>query len=192
MIILSWNMRGLNSPQKQFALKQQFSNTRIDILLIQEVKMTMANLDSISGYIWPGAKYCYSEAEGASGGVATFWNPSVGKENFIHNSKYYLITEHKKDEGTWNVISMYAPNLRQGRCWLWEELSNFLSHSRKSFCMGNFNSPLYPSEQAGRAMDFTDSMKDLAEFINKNDLMDLEMRGVKFTWSTNRKGVDLI
>ena len=68
--------------------------------MIQEVKMTMANLDSIVGYIWPRAKYCYSEAEGASRGVATFWNPTFGKGNSIHSSKYYLITEHKKDEET--------------------------------------------------------------------------------------------
>lgn len=58
--------------------------------------------------------------------------------------------------------------------------------------MGDFNSPLYPSEKARGVVDFTNSMKDLAEFINKNDLMDMEIHGVKFTCSFNRKGVDLI
>ena len=58
--------------------------------------------------------------------------------------------------------------------------------------MGDFNSPLYPFEKDGGAVDFTKSMKDLAKFINKNDLMDMKMCGVKFTWSNNRKGVDLI
>ncbi len=41
-------------------------------------------------------------------------------------------------------------------------------------------------------MDFTNSIKDLVGFINKNDLMDMEMHGVKFTWSNNRKWVELI
>ena len=58
--------------------------------------------------------------------------------------------------------------------------------------MGNFNSPLYPLENIGGMIDFTDCMKDLANFINNNDLLDMEMCGVKFTWSNNRKGVDLI
>ena len=40
-------------------------------------------------------------------------------------------------------------------------------------------------------IDFNDSMKDLADFINNNDLLDMEMDGVKFTWSNNKKGVDL-
>ena len=58
--------------------------------------------------------------------------------------------------------------------------------------MGAFNLPLYPSEKVGGMIDFNDSMKDLANFINNNDLMDMDMHGVKFTWSNNRKGVDLI
>jgi len=41
-------------------------------------------------------------------------------------------------------------------------------------------------------VDFTDSMKDLNEFISKDDLIDIEMHGVRFTWLNNRKGFDLI
>jgi hypothetical protein len=47
-------------------------------------------------------------------------------------------------------------------------------------------------KKVGGMDDFNDSMKDLVEFINKNDLMDMDMCGVKFTWSNNRKGIDLI
>ena len=60
-----------------------------------------------------------------------------------------------------------------------EELFNFMSHYKPTFCMGYFNSPLYPSNKSKGIVDFTDSMKDLDEFINKNDLMDMEMCGVK-------------
>ena len=52
--------------------------------MIHEVKMTMSNLQGIASYVWLGANFCYSEAKGASGGVATFWNPSASKESFIH------------------------------------------------------------------------------------------------------------
>ena len=46
--------------------------------------MTMSNLKSICSFIWLGANFCYSEVEGALGGVATFWNPSAGKGRLIH------------------------------------------------------------------------------------------------------------
>ena len=124
--------------------------------------------------------------------VATFWNPSVGKGILIHCSRYYLITEHKKGDKIWNIVNVYAPNTRNDRHSLWEELSIFLSQNKNTFCMGDFNSPLYPSKKIGGMIDFNDSMKDLADFINDNDLLDMEMDGAKFTWSNNRKGVDLI
>ena len=57
--------------------------------------------------------------------------------------------------------------------------------------MGDFNSPLYPLEKIGGMIDFNDSMKNLANFINNNNLLDIEMDGVKCTWSINKKGVDL-
>ena len=60
--------------------------------------MNMSNLECIASYIFLGANFCYNEAEGVSGGVATFWNPRVGKGSLIHFSRNYLITEHKKDD----------------------------------------------------------------------------------------------
>ena len=58
--------------------------------------------------------------------------------------------------------------------------------------MGDFNSPLYPSKKIGGMIELNNSMKDLANFINNNDLLDMEMHGVKFIWSNNMKGIDLI
>lgn len=60
--------------------------------------MTMSNLEFIASYIWLGANFFYSEVERALEGVATFWNPNAGKGSFIHYYKYYLITEHRKDD----------------------------------------------------------------------------------------------
>lgn len=91
------------------------------------------------------------------------------------------------DGDIWNVINVIAPHLRQGRCQLWEELTNFLLHSRNSFCMGNFSSPLYPSEKFRGVMHFIDSMNDLENFINTNYLIDLKLRGVYLKWSNDRK-----
>lgn len=154
--------------------------------------MTMINFKNIASYVWPGAYFCYSEVEGAFRGVATLWNLVAGNGSLICSSKFYLITKHRMGDKVWNFFNVYAPNTRNGRYNLWEELSIFLSQNRNTFCMGDFNSLLYPSEKVGGMIDFNDSMKDLANFINNNYLMDMEMHGVKFTWSNNRKGVDLI
>ena len=76
MKFLSWNMRGLNNPQKQYALKQIISQEKIDCVLIQETKMSSASFDKIASYIWLGAGYLHRDSDGASGGIATMWNSS--------------------------------------------------------------------------------------------------------------------
>ena len=110
----------------------------------------------------------------------------------MYSSKFYLITEHRIGDKKWNIVNVYALNTRNGRHILWEDLSVFLSQNKNTFCMGDFNSPLYPSEKIRGMIDFNDSMMDLVSLINNNDLLDMEMDGVKFTWSNNRKGIDLI
>lgn len=87
-----------------------------------------------------------------------------------------------------NIINVYAPNMRNSRYSLWEELLVFISQNKNTFCMRDFNSPLYPLEKIRGMIDFTNSMKYLANFINDDDILDMEMHGVKFTWSNNRNG----
>ena len=111
--------------------------------------MTIINLKNIVSYIWPGVRFCYSEVKGVSRGVATFWNLVAGNCSLIYSSKFYLITEHRMGDKTWNILNVYAPNTRNGRHNLWEELSIFLSQNKNTFCMGDFNFPLYPSEKIG-------------------------------------------
>lgn len=57
---------------------------------------------------------------------------------------------------------------------------------------GDFNTPLYPSEKLGGLTNYNDSMLDFADFIRKNDLLDLDLQGNPFTWSNNIKGSNLI
>ena len=90
MKFLSWNVRGLNNPQKQYALKQIIFQEKIDYMLIQ--KMSCASFDKIAGYIWPGAGYLHMDADGASGGIATMWNLNSMKGYEVWKDKNSLLT----------------------------------------------------------------------------------------------------
>ena len=43
---------------------------KLDILLIQEVKMSLKNLITLATNVWPGVEFLYSEASGAFGGIS--------------------------------------------------------------------------------------------------------------------------
>lgn len=45
--ILSWNMRGLNSPARQDSVHSLVEKNRVDIVCIQETKMAQISLQTI-------------------------------------------------------------------------------------------------------------------------------------------------
>ncbi|XP_059066199.1 uncharacterized protein LOC131857544 [Cryptomeria japonica] len=58
--------------------------------------------------------------------------------------------------------------------------------------MGDFNTPLTEAEKFGGSKIQIDSKLDLANFINGQGLVELDLSGASFTWSNRRVGTDLI
>ena len=92
MKLLSWNIRGLNNPQKQYAIKLLIVQEKLDCVLIQETKMSSSSFDKIANYIWPGAGYIHRSLDGASGGIATMWNLNSMKGYEIWKDKNFVAT----------------------------------------------------------------------------------------------------
>lgn len=122
MKVMSWNVRGLNKSHKQLALKNYVLEHKIDVLLLQETKMKKANFDNIAKYLWLGATYSYSDADGASGGLVVLWNPLRfnGSELFYYWCSVGVYFAYPGD--SWLLINVYAPNQRNARNSLWQVL----------------------------------------------------------------------
>lgn len=93
-----------------------------------------------------------------------------------------------------NLINIYAPNSSRDRLQLWEDLNDAIKNRKDDHWMlgGNFNSPLLPSEKSGGLDDYTNSMMELAGFLNFVGLIDIPLQGSKFTWSNRRNGNQMI
>ena len=69
MNVITWNVRGLNAPNKQRLLKHCISNTKIDIFLFQEDKLSSLEMGKLSRSLgWREVRD--SLAKGALGGLA--------------------------------------------------------------------------------------------------------------------------
>lgn len=117
MKILSWNIRGLNSPYKQFLIKLCISDNKVDILLLQETKMKKEVFEKDVLKIWPNANYFLSYVEGASGGIATLWNPLEfkGSLGFFGKSNLMASLEDQSSLEKWNLFNIYAPNFSRDK-----------------------------------------------------------------------------
>ncbi|XP_057823669.1 uncharacterized protein LOC131035913 [Cryptomeria japonica] len=136
---------------------------------------------AIAGKLWPGADYLYVDALGASGGIATLWNPMKIKGKLFASSQYFLAVSLHYGDLCWQMFNIYAPNSRARRRNLWEEISKITMTNQKDKMMlaGDFNAPLYSSEKCGGLEDFSDSMSDLATFINASNLVDIDLQEEK-------------
>ena len=53
MIVLSWNVRGLNSIPRQKVVRRLIESQSPDVVFIQETKLSLDGLAKCAAYIWP-------------------------------------------------------------------------------------------------------------------------------------------
>lgn len=194
MKIISWNIRGLNSPHKHNLVKNMIRDKNPDIFLIQETKMAKDKVESLNMFKNGGVSG--GSSEGASGGIVTFWNKNnVEGEVLIQENNLVCIRfKHINNCTTWVLTNVYAPNTKTGRSEMWRYLTRLRSRFAEDswIIMGDFNTPLKKNEKKGGSQANLDSRLDLMDFINNNAIHDLELQGVKYTWTNRRSGENLI
>lgn len=182
MKVLSWNMRGLNNPQKQYALKNCIFHNKIEVLLLQEVKMNDAPFSLITGKIWPGAEFFISDASGASSGLAAMWDPSEFYGSLITTSANFIFSRLSCTLDSWFLINVYVPKIRMGKLIMWNNITALLQNDHNTHWMivGGFNSFLFPSRKLGGLLVYSDIISDLVDFIGRNGLLDVDLIGQRF------------
>ena len=76
MIVLSWNVRGLNNIPRQKVIRRLIDSQLPNVVVfIQETKLTVDGLANCASRIWPQGNWQGVGARNSSGGVACFWNP---------------------------------------------------------------------------------------------------------------------
>lgn len=125
MNCVSWNIRGLECPDRKFIIKDFIkSQTNIDMIMLQEIKSTGFNLESNLNFIWRDAiKFSTNHPQGR-GGVAILLSPKWGPKIKIFgfspcNRAIWLIFNHNDME--FGVCSVYAANdyMERSSFWTW-------------------------------------------------------------------------
>lgn len=143
MKIVSWNVRGINSPNKRAQIKQQINSCGSDIVLLQEMKLSKGNYEHIISK-WSYWKSCQFEAQGASRGLLTLWNPKYVQLESISNTSKWKLFRVTHFDLTFLLVNVYAPNSTTRKNMLWEELDLTFEQSgdEKFVFVGDFNAIL--------------------------------------------------
>eukprot|EP00253_Pinus_taeda_P021378 PITA_21378 len=196
MKLISWNIRGLNSPKKGRLLKNMLMQEKPNILFVQETKCNMTFLAKIVVKVWPGGQISTADARGASGGLAILWDSRIIQLNNIHANKHFIqATFHLLGTNTHgHITNVYFPQDPQLKAEVLDHLTALNSNRQYPLWIagGDFNMITRTEEkQGGRDIGIRDGQL-LKDFVRSNWLIDLPSNNGIFTWTNKREGIHQI
>lgn len=190
MNILSWNCRGVAAAATLRELKSICRASQPAILFLLETRAHKERIDRVKRSLKFNHVFCV-EASGLAGGLAIFWSAKVDIQicsaslNVIHT----VVLDKEKND-TFDCSFIYGHPIARQRRNLWGAVSAFQLNPDRSWCaVGDFNEVLFQHEKEGLRPQNQRGMEDFRNFLNSTGLMDLELKGSKFTWVSNpRRG----
>ncbi|GMJ12298.1 hypothetical protein HRI_004899000 [Hibiscus trionum] len=185
LAILSWNVRGLGRPEKSRAVTTVVRKSKAQMVFLQETKLDAGKTRLYERL--KGNKYGNLECvgvDGAAGGMAILWEPNFFNLDTKSSSSRYiaLVGSLVQNRVQIGFINVYAPNDQHERKNFWLQLEGLIESLDVPVIVGgDFNAVKSVEEKWGATASST-SMGDFNSFIDRCNLMDLNMEDGIFTW----------
>jgi len=192
MKLISWNVRGLNSPSKHRMLKNLIQQEKPTLVFLQETKSNSVVIERILNKVWFRSCSVSVDASGASGGLAILWNPQILNLQDFHAS-HFLIQATFHLIGTnihGHLSNVYFPQNIQQKLYLLDTLTTL--NSKRQFPLwiggGDFNIITASEEKTGGRSKLDSDNSGFKDFIQRNQLMDMQTSNGIYTWTNKRRG----
>ncbi|XP_077234220.1 uncharacterized protein LOC143876406 [Tasmannia lanceolata] len=138
--------------------------------------------------------FAFVASKGASGGILVAWDTVLWASSDVWRGVFSLSVAFCKcnDQSEWLFTGVYGPLSASDKCSFWEELNQRRGLCSAPWCIGgDFNEVLDSRDRIG-GQRITVGMRNFADFIANNELVDLPLGGASFTWArgTNRSRLD--
>ena len=184
--ILSWNVRGMNAPNKQEDIYLFLQMHKVGMIGFLETKVQYQNIDTVMNRVCPHWQWIHNATGEERGRIIICWHPRKYRvmvhsisDQLIHGEATHLPT------GKCFLISfIYGRNLVEQRLPLWECLRNMSNSINDPWCvMGDFNSILNQEDRIGGTIVTEGETKDFAESIHYCGLQEFNFEGAYYTWN---------
>ena len=187
---MCWNVRGVNSDKKWNAIRDRISESFCDIICLQETKRENFDLMFIRNFCHPSFdKFVFHPSLGASGGTIIIWKSVVFQGQLVFQNDYALSVEFTSlhNNAVWVLTNIYAPCTHEGKREFLDWFKNIQMPDHVDWLiLGDFNlcrSPADRNQPGGNHLD----MYLFNEAINSLGLVDLPLKGRRFTWSNMQR-----
>lgn len=196
MKLISWNVRGLNSPSKHRMIKNMIQQEKPSLFFLQETKCDNTALERILNRLWLGSSSLSVDASGAFGGLAILWDLQVltlqdfHAAHFLIQASFHLIG--KNIHG--HLSNVYFPQNLQQKLDLLDTLTtlNFNIQLPLWIGGGNFNIIMALEEKNNIIPRIDRDNSGFKDFMKSNHLMDIQTSNGVYTWTNKRRGTQHI
>ncbi|XP_077211531.1 uncharacterized protein LOC143846836 [Tasmannia lanceolata] len=182
------NVRGLGTDKKIWVVRDIVVERKFDLLSIIETKI-MGVADTTVNKLWGrnNRGWVAKEAVGSAGGVIIIWKEAFCVEEVsIKRFSITLLLSSTNWNENWKLTTVYGPAKARERSGLWVELKEIRDSCQGPWIVGgDFNTIRFPAEKS-RLATINRSMRNLSNFIQDSQLIDLPLLGAKYTWSNNQ------
>ncbi|KAL4183441.1 hypothetical protein AMTRI_Chr11g98240 [Amborella trichopoda] len=189
-----WNIRGLGQQSKTNAIKDLSLKHSPTILALVETKLLEPTVQLIR-QIWgkKPTQWVAISANGASRGIWVVRNPLKHTliSSFLGEFSVTILLSSIPDGFPWKFMAVYGPNSSSLRHNFWSELDHVAALPHPSWVLGgDFNVTRWPYEH-NVSDSINQDMRDFADFIARNELIDTPLQGSRFTWSNHSSNPSL-
>ena len=110
--VLCWNVRGLNSVERQRDVRAKIEESQCSIVCLQETKCEDFDIRTIRTFC-PRRfdRFAFAPLVGASGGILVIWNSGVFTGTLIEYQSFGVVVSFTlvHNAETWTLVSVYGP-----------------------------------------------------------------------------------
>jgi len=177
-------------------MKDLLKITKPYVLLIQETKMDVQTFLQAVPSFWSKAHCLAASSRGASGGLATLWDPTKVELVSSVTASHWIFTEIiiLEENIRLSLFNVYAPVALSEKHLCWSSLNEYMSTSlRDNYVIaGDLNLTLSSEEKRGGNIVRDPAREWVEDIISDWDLEDIKPHRGKYTWTNKRLGPGFI
>jgi len=180
MKVITWNIKGLNSPRKQRILRNKLKQEQPDLCFIQKMKCTTDRMEAISKQRWRKYKMVVIEDHQRSEGILTPWNPQILNLIAAGATKYTLTIRMQNIGNTEEILctNVYGPHGLEEKKGMIRDLEDIKGRATNLHWIlaGDFNIITSLAENNGGMRRLDQDVEEFSNFIDRAKMVDLQTK----------------
>ncbi|XP_015958038.1 uncharacterized protein LOC107482150 [Arachis duranensis] len=185
MSIISWNCRGVAAPATVSELHSMCKQLKPAIVFLMETRARESTIKKLKRRLHFEHVF-HIELRGLSGGLCLLWNEIYNINIYFWNDNHIKTHIDDRKGRIWECNFIYGNPCFERRKEQWRAITeNNINKGEPQLFIGDFNDILSQEEKIGLHPKPQSQVREFRKFVDMNYLMDLDIKGGRFTWFEN-------